>query len=414
MVHFIGKDILYFHALFWPAMLEFAGYRTPTRVFAHGFLTVNGEKMSKSRGTFITAQSYLALGLDPEWLRYYYAAKLGPTMEDIDLNLDDFVARVNSDLVGKYVNIASRAAGFLVKRFEGRLGGGDEAPAVRNLRARAEAIAQFYDQREYAKALREVMAGADEVNQFVDHEKPWDLAKQPDQSDRLHWVCSQAVEAFRLLTLYLKPVLPSVAQRVEGFLGIAPLSWADAAAPLAAGHRIETYRHLMTRIDPKQIEALLDANRESLKATAETHSPQRHAQHQENTVTQDTAAAPAAPEPGKFVPAPIAPTITIDDFMKIDLRVARVAKAEHVEGAEKLIKLTLDIGSETRQVFAGIKAHYDPAKIEGRLVLMVANLQPRKMRFGESQGMILAASGEDTGVYLLDVDSGAEPGMRAK
>jgi len=414
MVHFIGKDILYFHARFWPAMLEFAGFRTPTRVFAHGFLTVNGEKMSKSRGTFITAQSYLALGLDPEWLRYYYAAKLGPTMEDIDLNLDDFVARVNSDLVGKYVNIASRAAGFLVKRFEGRLGGGDEAPAVRNLRARAEAIAQFYDQREYAKALREVMAGADEVNQFVDQEKPWDLAKQPDQSDRLHWVCSQAVEAFRLLTLYLKPVLPSVAQRVEGFLGVAPLSWADAAAPLAAGHRIETYRHLMTRIDPKQIEALLDANRESLKATAETHSPQRHAQHQENTVTQDTAAAPATPEPGKFVPAPIAPTITIDDFMKIDLRVARVVKAEHVEGAEKLIKLTLDIGSETRQVFAGIKAHYDPAKIEGRLVLMVANLQPRKMRFGESQGMILAASGEDTGVYLLDVDSGAEPGMRAK
>ncbi len=415
MVHFIGKDILYFHALFWPAMLEFAGFRTPTQVFAHGFLTVNGEKMSKTRGTFITAGSYLTLGLDPEWLRYYYAAKLGPTMEDIDLNLDDFMARVNSDLVGKYVNIASRAAGFIAKRFEGKLAAGEESAAVRALRSRAETIAGHYDQREYAKALREIMAAADEVNQFVDQEKPWDLAKQPENAARLHWVCSQAVEAFRLLTLYLKPVLPAVAARVETFLGIAPLAWEHAAAALPEGHRIDAYRHLMTRIDPKQIEALLEANKESLRPTADAHSQQRHAQHQETVVTQEApAATPAPAEPGKFVPAPIAPTITIDDFMKIDLRVARVVKAEHVEGAEKLIKLTLDIGSETRQVFAGIKAHYDPTKIEGRLVLMVANLQPRKMRFGESQGMILAASGEDTGVYLLDVDSGAEPGMRAK
>ena len=455
MVHFIGKDILYFHALFWPAMLRFAGYRTPTRVFAHGFLTVNGEKMSKSRGTFITAGSYLDLGLDPEWLRYYYAAKLGPAMEDIDLNLDDFVARVNSDLVGKYVNIASRCAGFLVKRFDGRLGSAEECAAVEGLRARLPVIADHYDQREYAKALREVMASADELNQFVDQEKPWELAKRPDAGERLHRVCSQALEGFRLLTLALKPVLPRVAQRVEAFLNIGALRWSDGGASLPPGHRIDAYQHLMTRLDAKSMEALVGANRESLKpVAADAHSPQRHAQHQENVVNENskpaagaggpppspalppegegrfqpgagtgTAAGAGGPPPspalppegeGRFVPAPVAPTITIDDFMKVDLRVARVVDAQHVEGAEKLIKLTLDIGSETRQVFAGIKAHYDPDKIRGRLVLMVANLQPRKMRFGESQGMILAASGEDTGVFLLDVDSGAEPGMRAK
>ena len=417
MVHFIGKDILYFHALFWPAMLEFAGYRTPTKVFAHGFLTVNGEKMSKSRGTFITAESYLALGLNPEWLRYYYAAKLGPNMEDIDLNLDDFVARVNSDLVGKYVNIASRAAGFIAKRFDGRLAGGDEATCVASLRARAATVAGLFDQREYSKALREIMLAADEVNQFVDQEKPWEMVKRPEAAERLHWVSTQCIEAFRLLTLYLKPVLPKVAAAVEAFLGVAPLTWADAATRLPAGHAIQPYQHLMTRIEGKQIDALVAANTESLKPAPEVHSQQRHAQHQEKVVNDNPQTAPVAAAPAGdagFVPAPVAPTITIDDFMKIDLRVAKVVKAEHVEGAEKLIKLTLDIGSEQRQVFAGIKAHYEPAAIEGRLVLMVANLAPRKMRFGESQGMILAASGENTGVFLLDVDGGALPGMRAK
>ncbi len=418
MVHFIGKDILYFHALFWPAMLEYAGYRTPTKVFAHGFLTVNGEKMSKSRGTFITAGSYLALGLDPEWLRYYYAAKLGPTMEDIDLNLDDFVARVNSDLVGKYVNIASRAAGFIQKRFGGKLFGSrfterfeSELPGVQSA---AGAIAAHYEAREYGKALREVMALADEVNQFVDKHQPWQLAKTGEHPEQLHYVCTVVLNAFRLLTIYLKPVLPVVAGRAERFLDIPPLTWADAGTLLPPGHQIRPYEHLMTRVDPKQIDALVAANRESLKPVADASAPQRNAKTQENAVTENTqpAAAPAA------APAPAAetasPTISIDDFMKVDLRIARVVTAEHVEGAEKLVKLVLDIGTEQRQVFAGIKAHYDPAQLQGRLVVMVANLAPRKMRFGESQGMVLAASADGSGVFLLDADSGAAPGMRVK
>ncbi|MFN8997544.1 MAG: methionine--tRNA ligase [Betaproteobacteria bacterium] len=411
MVHFIGKDILYFHALFWPAMLQFAGYRTPSKVYAHGFLTVNGEKMSKSRGTFITAESYLKLGLNPEWLRYYYAAKLGAGMEDIDLNLDDFTSRVNSDLVGKYVNIASRAAGFIAKRFGGRLAATPESDTLRALREAAPAIAMLFEGREYSKALREVMLLADRANQFVDLEKPWELAKQPGAEARLHAVCTEAIALFRLLTVYLKPVLPAVAARVEAFLGVPPLAWADAATDLPEGHRIQAYQHLMARIDPKQVEALVEANRESLKPAPESHSPQRHAQHQENAVNQSTnppAAAPAAEA------APTTPTISIDDFMKVDLRVARVADAQHVEGAEKLVKLILDLGGEQRQVFAGIKAHYDPEALKGRLVVMVANLAPRKMRFGESQGMVLAASAEGSGVFLLDADSGAQPGMRVK
>jgi len=422
MVHFIGKDILYFHALFWPATLHFSGYRTPTRVFAHGFLTVNGEKMSKSRGTFITARSYLDLGLDPEWLRYYYAAKLGPTMEDIDLNLEDFAARVNSDLVGKYVNIASRAAGFISKRFDGQLACGEPCSAVTSLRQRAEGIATHFEQREFSRALREIMLGADELNQFVDQEKPWELARQPEAGSRLQWVCSQALEGFRLLTLCLKPVLPRVAASSERFLGIAPLAWRDAEQPLPAGHRIGPYEHLMTRVETKAIDALIEANRESLRPQPEVANAGRHTRTQETPVTDNPSAPGAANSPettsprggADFVPAPLAPTIGIDDFMKVDLRIARVLEAEHVEGAEKLIRLTLDIGNETRQVFAGIKAHYDPATIKGRLVVMVANLQARKMRFGESQGMILAASGENTGVFLLDADSGALPGMRVK
>ncbi|MCW5625021.1 MAG: methionine--tRNA ligase [Burkholderiales bacterium] len=403
MVHFIGKDILYFHALFWPAMLQFSGYRPPTHVFAHGFLTVNGEKMSKSRGTFITAQSYLDLGLNPEWLRYYYAAKLGNGLDDIDLNLEDFTARVNSDLVGKYVNIASRCAGFIAKRFDGKLTTpvfGE--PIETQFGHAAREVADHYAAREYAKALRKVMALADIANQYVDANKPWELAKAADREAELHTVCSTALALFRDLTLYLKPVLPRLAAHVEQLLNIEPLRWSDAWKHLPAGHTIRPYEHLMTRVDPKQIAALVDANRESLKPAVEAPKTT-----EKKTVTETAATATTAV-------APIEPTITIDDFMKIDLRVARVANAEQVEGAEKLVRLTLDLGGEQRQVFAGIKAHYEPAQLQGRLVVMVANLAPRKMRFGESQGMILAASGDGTGVFLLDADSGAQPGMRVK
>jgi methionyl-tRNA synthetase len=393
MVHFIGKDILYFHALFWPAMLEFAGYRSPTRIYAHGWLTVNGEKMSKSRGTFITAESYLKLGLNPEWLRYYYAAKLNGTIEDIDLNLDDFVARVNSDLIGKYVNIASRAAGFITSRFGGRLAETITIePWMEQIRDAAEAIQAGFEGREFSKAIREIMRCSDVVNHYVDARKPWELAKQPDKATELHEVCTTVLNIFRWLTIYLKPVLPSVAERVESFLGLPPLTWRDIGT-LLLGHRIDPYRHLMTRIDPKQVQALVHANRESLQPVP--HSPQRHAEAQ---VHQQ----------------PIAETISIDDFAKVDLRIARILEAEQVEGADKLLKLTLDLGSETRTVFAGIKAAYDPVLLSGRLTVMVANLAPRKMKFGISEGMVLAASGEGPGLFLLDPDAGAQPGMKVK
>ncbi len=393
MVHFIGKDILYFHALFWPAMLEFAGYRTPTRIFAHGFLTVNGEKMSKSRGTFITAESYLKHGLNPEWLRYYYAAKLNGTMEDIDLNLDDFVARVNSDLIGKYVNIASRAAGFITSRFGGRLAETITIePWLEQIRDAAEAIQTGFEGREFSKAIREIMRCADVVNHYVDARRPWELAKQPDKTAELHEVCTTVLNVFRWLTIYLKPVLPSVAERVESFLGLPPLTWRDIGT-LLLGHRIDPYRHLMTRIDPKQVEALVHANRESLQPVP--HSPQRHAEAQ---VHQQ----------------PIAETISIDEFAKVDLRIARILEAEQVEGADKLLKLTLDLGGETRTVFAGIKTAYDPVLLNGRLTVMVANLAPRKMKFGVSEGMVLAASGDGPGLYLLGPDDGAQPGMKVQ
>ena len=400
LVHFIGKDILYFHALFWPAMLHYAGYRTPTRIYAHGFLTVNGEKMSKSRGTFITAESYLAQGLNPEWLRYYYAAKLNETMEDIDLNLEDFVARVNSDLVGKYVNIASRAAGFIAKHFGGQLGTVQTQHAdYEALRDGAVAIAGFYDGREYGKAVRDIMAVADRVNVYFDGMRPWELARDPAKKALLHETCSTTIDMFRLLTLYLKPVLPQLAAEVERFLNIAPLKWSDAKATLAPGHRINDYRHLMTRVEVKQITALVDANRESLKPAPQPQSQQRHAQHQEQAV--EAATQPA--------------TINIEDFSKIDLRIARIADAEHVEGADKLLKLTLEVGTlGTRQVFAGIKSAYDPETLKGRLTVVVANLAPRKMKFGLSEGMILAASGDTPGLFLLSPDSGAQPGMKVK
>jgi methionyl-tRNA synthetase len=576
MMHFIGKDILYFHALFWPAMLQFAGYRVPTKVFAHGFLTVDGQKMSKSRGTFITAESYLQQGLNPEWLRYYYAAKLNSTMEDIDLSLDDFVARVNSDLVGKYINIASRCAPFIEKRFNNRLASSFEGireyeylsttnnslkadwktgnfleekmrssilrdlenmksrtgSLVSNLRVASSQIANAYDNREYGKALRDIMFFTDLANQYIDSEKPWLLAKRDGAESKLHEVCTVGLNLFRLLTLYLKPVLPKLASQVELFLQIPELKWKDADA-LLLDHEIRPYKHLMTRVDPKQITALVEANKESLQPVPPS-PPGRGAggegkeslfkkkaplppdlldfarklrgeqtdaeqlvwsllrdrrlagakfrrqhpveaggqryildfyshelklaieldggQHQEqqdrdserteaisklsikvlrfwnndvlsktdsvlesiwNTVNQMTSAATTPPSPQTPLPKGEG-FISIDDFSKVDLRVARIVSAEHVEGAEKLLKLQLDVGTETRQVFAGIKSAYDPAKLVGRLTVMVANLQPRKMRFGESQGMVLAASGDGPGIFLLSPDDGALPGMKVK
>jgi methionyl-tRNA synthetase len=402
LYHFIGKDILYFHALFWPAMLEHSGHRTPTRIFAHGFLTVNGQKMSKSRGTFVTAESYLEQRLNPEWLRYYYAAKLNGTMEDIDLNLEDFTARINADLVGKYVNIASRCAGFITKRFECKLGTCDRATTVEFESAfQSGAIAQSYEERDYSRALREIMRLADVANLYIAKKKPWEMAKQEGREGELHAVCSTALTLFRDLTLYLKPVLPQLAEQVEGFLNIPALSWTDVWAHLPTGHVINEYQHLMIRIDPKQVETLVEANRQSLEPTP-PHSPVRHAEahvHAESKISGIAA---------------IADTVSIDDFAKLDLRIARIAKAEHVEGADKLLRLTLDIGVATRTVFAGIKSAYEPGELEGRLTVMVANLAPRKMKFGLSEGMVLAASDERGGPFLLAADSGAEPGMRVK
>ncbi|MDR1367412.1 MAG: methionine--tRNA ligase [Candidatus Accumulibacter sp.] len=385
LYHFIGKDILYFHALFWPAVLDRARFRTPSGICAHGFLTIDGAKMSKSRGTFITAESYLDLGLDPEWLRYYYAAKLNGTMGDIDLNLEDFVARVNSDLIGKYVNIASRCAGFIDKKFGGRLTRTD-AGWLNEFRAAAPRIAAAYEQREFGRALRDVMALSDVANVFVNDRKPWELSKRSGNEAELHAVCSEAIEAFRLLTLYLKPVLPKLAEAVESFLEVAPLTWGDAGVPLPEGHAVGVYAHLMKRVDPARVAALVEANRESL------------------------APAEATARAGE--------KISIDDFMKVDLRVARIVDAAHVEGAEKLIRLVLDIGeTKPRQVFAGIKSAYDPAQLVGRMTAMVANLAPRKMKFGVSEGMVLAAAsgkGETPGIFLLSPDGGARPGMRIR
>ena len=395
LYHFIGKDILYFHALFWPATLEYSGHRKPTKIFAHGFLTVNGEKMSKSRGTFITARSYLDHIKNPEYLRYYYAAKINSTMEDIDLNLEDFVARVNSDLVGKYINIASRTAGFINKRFDGNLQPSTENAVISELKSAASLIASAYDEREYGKALREIMRLADIANGFVAEKAPWVLAKKEGQDALLQAVCSDALEMFRLLTLYLKPVLPNLAQQIEQFLNIEGLDWNSVGNSLTAQHKINAYDHLITRIDPKAIEAMTEANKENLTATAVV-APVKAAETLAEVKTE-----------GEY--------ISIDDFTKLDLRIAKIVNAEHVEGAEKLLKLTLDIGEETpRQVFAGIKSAYDPATLIGRNTVMVANLAPRKMKFGLSEGMVLAASDERGGPFILSPDAGAQAGMRVK
>lgn len=390
LYHFIGKDILYFHALFWPATLEYSSHRKPTNVFAHGFLTVNGEKMSKSRGTFITARSYLDHIKNPEYLRYYYAAKLNGSMEDIDLNLEDFVARVNSDLVGKYINIASRTAGFINKRFAGKLEPSLNNPVVAELVSAGALIQNAYAERDFGKALREIMRLADLANGYVAEKAPWVMAKQEGVEAELQAVCSDALEMFRLLTLYLKPVLPNLAHQVERFLNIQTLSFADIHRAVTSQHIIGEYQHMITRIDPKQIEAMTEANKENLQSSV-----------------------PVAP----VVAAPVeeANYISIDDFTKVDLRIAKIVNAEHVEGAEKLLKLTLDIGEEKpRQVFAGIKSAYDPETLKGRLTVMVANLAPRKMKFGLSEGMVLAASDERGGPFILSPDAGAQPGMRVK
>ena len=394
LYHFIGKDILYFHALFWPATLEYSGYRKPTQVFSHGFLTVNGEKMSKSRGTFITARSYLDHIKNPEYLRYYYAAKLNGSMEDIDLNLEDFVARVNSDLVGKYINIASRTAGFINKRFAGKLVSAKSHVVVETIKASAPEIAKAYEARDYSRALREIMRLADLANADVAEAAPWVLAKQEGDAAqaKLHADCSSALEMFRLLTLYLKPALPDLAGNIEQFLNIAPLTWASVNDSFADGHAINEYNHLITRIDPKHIEAMTEANKETLQQSV----------------------APTA-QPAPAVSENAGDYISIDDFTKVDLRIAKIVNAEHVEGAEKLLCLSLDIGEEKpRQVFAGIKSAYDPATLVGRLTVMVANLAPRKMKFGMSEGMVLAASDERGGPFILSPDVGAEAGMRVK
>jgi methionyl-tRNA synthetase len=436
LYHFIGKDILYFHALFWPAMLHFSGYRTPTKIFAHGFLTVNGEKMSKSRGTFITARSYLDHIKNPEYLRYYYAAKLNGTMEDVDLNLEDFVARVNSDLIGKYVNIASRCAGFITNRFGGKITSLDFSEETQNKllfglivhgRPPAEAeilkkcdiafrVGHAYERRDYGHALRLIMSAADDVNNCIHQWAPWNIAKDPARADELQWMCSVALECFRRLTLMLKPVLPELAKQAEKFLNIGELEWPrhHFDSRLLASDRINPYTPLLTRIDPKQIESLIAANQQSLKPMPESHSPARHAEAQQHE-TQPAIVTPSpqpSPQRGEGV---VTDTISIDDFAKIDLRIARIVNAEHVEGAEKLLKLTLDIGEEKpRTVFAGIKSAYDPATLIGRLTVMVANLAPRKMKFGLSEGMVLAASGDKPGLFILSPDAGAEPGMKVK
>ena len=386
MYHFIGKDILYFHALFWPAMLHFSGHRAPTGVYAHGFLTVDGQKMSKSRGTFITAKSYLEQGLNPEWMRYYIAAKLNSKIEDIDLNLQDFISRVNSDLVGKYVNIAARASGFITKRFEGRLKDVADSELLAKLTAQSEAIAECYESREYAKALRDIMALADIVNEYVDANKPWELAKQEGQDERLHEVCSELINAFTMLTAYLAPVLPKVAENAAKFLNLEAITWANTRETLGE-HAINKYEHLMQRVEQKQVDDLIEANKQSIAA----------------------AAAPAAEE-SKY--EKVAEQASFDDFMKIDMRVAKVLNCEAVEGSTKLLKFDLDFGFEKRIIFSGIAASYpNPAELKGRMVIAVANFAPRKMaKFGVSEGMILSAATAEGKLKLLDVDAGAQPG----
>ena len=399
MIHFIGKDIIYFHTLFWPAMLEFSGlYKTPDQVNVHGFIGVSGEKMSKSRGTGIDPLRYLKLGMNPEWLRYYIAAKLNANVEDLDFNPDDFIARVNSDLIGKYVNIASRASTFLAKHFGNQLAPESHVYSQRGILDAKElehSIAEAYDQREFGKAVRLAMTLADQTNQYFDFNRPWELAK--DLSDRnkrlaLHEVCSESIASFCRLTVMLKPVLPELARKAEQFLNTGSLAWADLGRRPTS---IQPYQHLMTRVEEKQLDALFETGKDAPMAA-----------------TPPTPLPPLPEGEGKGTGARA--QVTIDDFNKLDLRIARIVTADPVEGADKLLKLTLDLGTGTMTVFAGIKSAYDPERLKGRLTVVVANLAPRKMKFGVSEGMVLAASGEGPGIYLLSPDSGAQPGMRVK
>lgn len=388
LYHFIGKDIAYFHCLFWPSMLEGAGFRKPTKVNVHGYVTVNGAKMSKSKGTFIKASTYLN-HLDPECLRYYYAAKLNSRIDDLDLNLDDFVARVNADVVNKLVNLASRNAGFIAKRFDGKLAATCAEPELYAEFANARtAIAEAYESREFSRAIREIMALADKANRYVDDKAPWVIAKQEGADAELQAVCSVGINLFRVLMAYLKPVMPLLAERAEAFLG-ETLSWNGVAQPLT-NHQLAPFKALFSRIEPAKIEAMIDASKEDL---AKEQAPKAS---------------------GPLVDDPISETISYDDFAKIDLRVALIKKAEAVPEAEKLLKLQLDIGGETRQVFAGIKSAYNPEDLEGKLTVMVANLAPRKMRFGMSEGMVLAAGPGGKDLWILEPQEGAQPGMRVK
>ncbi len=389
LYHFIGKDIVRFHTLFWPAMLEATDYRRPNAVFVHGFLQVDGAKMSKSRGTFIMADTYLK-HLNPEYLRYYFAAKLSNNVVDMDLNLDDFSARVNSDIVGKMVNIASRCAGFIVKRFDGMLASQSAAPQLHaEFATAADAIAERYENREYSQAMRDIMALADKANQFIDEHKPWILIKDESKLDEVQQVCTAGLNAFRSLCIYLKPVLPNLVNQAEAFLNTGELMWDDLQTPLLS-HKINKFKPLMTRIEGDSIDRMIEESKESLEEVS--------------TVDPESAL-------GKD---PISDEINFDEFVKVDLRIAKIIKAEHVDGADKLLQLTLDIGGETRNVFAGIKSAYKPEQLEGKLTVMVANLAPRKMRFGMSEGMVLAAGPGGSDLFVLNPDEGAKPGMRVK
>ncbi len=396
LIHFIGKDILYFHALFFPALLEFSGYRTPTQIFAHGFLTINGQKMSKSRGTFITARNFVENDLNPEWLRYYYFSKLNSSMQDIDLNLDDFLLKINGDLVGKFINIASRCAKFINQEFSNKLGAEKDHEVLKELQNNKQLVADLYETREYSKALRIIMGLADHVNQYIDLKKPWELVNKDKEG--LLKVCSTALEGFRILTLYLKPVLPRTCQEVENFLKIKPQVWSDVESYFDADHQISLYRHLMHRVTKKQMENITnDINMEKSNSS--------------KSGTSNTKISDLKTDQSKLDDS----VITIEEFTKIKLKVARIIKAEQVDGADKLIKLQLDIGEgQKKQVFAGIKSSYSIAELEGKHTVIVANLKPRKMRFGLSEGMVLAASNKKGDIFLISPENGAKPGMEVK
>lgn len=389
LYHFIGKDIIYFHSLFWPAMLEGADIRKPTSVYAHGFVTVNGAKMSKSKGTFIKARTYLE-HLNPEYLRYYYGAKLTSKIDDLDLNLEDFAQRVNSDLVGKVINIASRCAGFITKKFDGTLAPqNSEAALIGEFTDAQDEVAALYEARDFAKAVRLIMALADKANQYIADKEPWQLVKDPAKSDEVQQVCSVGINLFRILTTYLKPIVPTLAAQVEDFLNIE-LTW-DSVNTNLQDHKINKFKAMMQRVDMKHVEAMVDASKENLQPTQAPLDPN----------------SPLAKDP-------ISDEISFDDFAKLDLRIAKIAKADHVKGADKLLRLELDLGGETRQVFAGIKSAYQPEQLEGKLTVMVANLAPRKMRFGMSEGMVLAAGPGGEDLWILNPEEGAKPGMRVK